>query len=36
MLHEYLDENLKKGLIQYSKSPIDVPILFVKKKDGYL
>jgi hypothetical protein len=35
-LHEYLDENLKKGLIQHSKSPIGAPILLVKKKDGSL
>jgi hypothetical protein len=36
MLHEYIDENLKKGFIWQSKFPNDVRILFVKKKDGYL
>lgn len=35
-LHEYLDENLKKGFIQPSESPAGVPILFVKKKDRSL
>jgi hypothetical protein len=35
-LHEYLDENLEKGFIQLLKSPTNVPILFVKKKDGSL
>jgi hypothetical protein len=35
-LQEYIDENLEKGFIQHSKSPIVAPILFVKKKDGFL
>ena len=35
-LKEYIDENLAKGFIQYSKSPIGTPILFVKKKNGSL
>jgi hypothetical protein len=35
-LWEYLDENLTKNFIRYSKSPTSVPILFVKKKDGSL
>ena len=30
----YLDENLKKGFIQPSKSSAEYPILFVPKKDG--
>jgi hypothetical protein len=33
-LWTYLDENLEKGFIQTSKSPVGAPILFVKKKDG--
>ena len=35
-LKEYIDENLAKGFIQHSKSPAGAPILFVKKKDGFL
>ena len=35
-LRTYLDENLEKGFIQPSKSPVGAPILFVKKKDGSL
>ena len=35
-LRTYLDENLEKGFIQPSKSPIGAPNLFVKKKDGSL
>mgnify|MGYP000532974220 FL=1 len=35
-LRTYLDENLAKGFIQPSKSPVGAPILFVKKKDGSL
>ena len=31
----YLDENLKKGFIQPSKSPAGYSILFVPKKDGW-
>jgi hypothetical protein len=33
-LRDYLTENLVKGFIQHSKSPVGAPILFVKKKDG--
>jgi hypothetical protein len=32
--HEYIDKNLKKRFIWYSKSLISAAILFVKKKDG--
>ncbi len=35
-LCEYLDENLENGFIRHSKSLVSAPILFVKKKDGYL
>jgi hypothetical protein len=35
-LRDYLTENLAKGFIQHSKSPVGAPILFVKKKDGSL
>ena len=35
-LQTYLDENLKRGFIQPSKSPTRAPILFVKKKYGSL
>jgi len=35
-LLEYIDENLKKGFIQPSKSSCGAPILFVPKKDGSL
>ena len=33
-LKKQLDEFLKAGFIQPSKSPFGAPILFVKKKDG--
>jgi hypothetical protein len=33
---EYINENLKKGLIWHSNSLASAPILFVKKKYGYL
>ncbi len=36
MLKKYIDKNLEKGFIQHSKSPANVLILFVKKKDGSL
>jgi len=36
VLHEYLNDNLKKGFIQHLKSATNAPILFVKKKDGSL
>ncbi len=35
-LRDYLIENLAKGFVQHSKSPVGTPILFVKKKDGSL
>jgi hypothetical protein len=35
-LWDYLDENLAKNFIRYSKSIANTPILFVKKKDGSL
>ena len=33
-LQRYLEENLGKGWIQKSTSPISTPIVFAKKKDG--
>ena len=36
VLWDYLADNLAKGFIQASISPSEVPILFVKKKDGTL
>ena len=36
VLQDYLADNLVKGFIQASTSPLGVPILFVKKKDGTL
>ncbi len=33
---EYINENLNNGFIQHSKSLVDAPIFFVKKKYGYL
>ncbi len=35
-LQKYIDENLEKGFIRHSKFLVGVPILFVKKKDGFL
>nr|VWO97963.1 BZIP domain-containing protein [Ganoderma boninense] len=35
-LDRFLDENLRKGYIVPSKSPIASPVFFVKKKDGKL
>lgn len=35
-LDEFLDDNLKTGRIQPSKSPWGAPFFFVKKKDGKL
>jgi hypothetical protein len=31
---KYLEENLSKGWIHLSKSPVSAPIVFVRKKDG--
>ena len=36
VLQDYLADNLAKGFIRASTSPLGVPILFVKKKDGTL
>ena len=36
VLWDYLADNLVKGFIQTSTSPLEVPILFVKKKDSTL
>ena len=33
-LQRYLEENLEKGWIWRSKSPISAPIVFAQKKDG--
>jgi hypothetical protein len=35
-LDEWLTEELRKGYIQKSKSPIAAPVFFIKKKDGTL
>jgi hypothetical protein len=35
-LQEFIDENLKTGLIHPSNSPFGAPVLFIKKKDGSL
>ncbi|PIL32324.1 hypothetical protein GSI_05570 [Ganoderma sinense ZZ0214-1] len=35
-LDRFLDENLRKGYIVPSKSPIASPVFFIKKKDGKL
>lgn len=35
-LDEFLKENLRKGYIRPSKSPIASPVFFIKKKDGKL
>ena len=35
-LDEFLKENLESGRIQPSKSPMAVPVFFIKKKDGKL
>jgi len=35
-LHEYFDENLDKRFIWHSKSLVGAPILFIKKKYGFL
>jgi hypothetical protein len=33
-LDEFLDENLRKGYIRLSKSPMSSPFFFVAKKDA--
>jgi hypothetical protein len=35
-LDQFLEENLKKGYIVPSKSPMSSPVFFIKKKDGKL
>ena len=35
-LQEFLEENIKTGIIRLSKSPCGAPVLFVKKKDETL
>ena len=35
-LQQFIDKNIKTGLIRLSKSPCRAPVLFVKKKDGSL
>ena len=35
-LDEFLEENLCKGYIRPSKSPMASPVFFIKKKDGSL
>ena len=35
-LDKFLDEQLKKGYIKPSKSPLASPVFFIKKKDGKL
>jgi hypothetical protein len=35
-LNGFIEENLKKGYIRPSKSPISSPVFFIKKKDGKL
>ena len=35
-LDKFLEENLQKGYIVPSKSPLMSPVFFVKKKDGKL
>ena len=35
-LDRFLEENLRKGYIRPSKSPLASPVFFVKKKDGKL
>jgi hypothetical protein len=35
-LRKYLETNLQRGLIRYSRSPAGAPILFVPKKNGKL
>lgn len=35
-LQRFLEENLAKGYIRPSKSPLSSPVFFIKKKDGKL
>ena len=36
VLRQYIDDNLRRGFIRHSKSPLGSPVLFVKKKDHTL
>jgi hypothetical protein len=36
VLRAYIDDNLKRGYIRHSNSPVGYPILYVPKKDGSL
>jgi len=35
-LKEFIDENLTNGFICLTSSPYGMPVLFIKKKDGFL
>ena len=35
-LNHFLEDNLRKGYIRPSKSPLTSPVFFIKKKDGKL
>ena len=35
-LHKFIDEHLNMGFIHPSNSPFGAPVLFMKKKDGFL
>jgi hypothetical protein len=35
-LKKYIEENMTKGFIQASSSPVGAPVVFVKKADGSL
>jgi len=36
VLKEFIDENLTNGFIRSTSSPHGAPVLFIKKKDGFL
>jgi len=36
VLKEFIDENLTNGFICSTSSPHGAPVLFIKKKDGFL